>query len=747
MVVERETRERWVQGGQNPAFVRFDSVSEWIHVRTRGRPLESRDWWYLDVRSPGWEGSLQLDPRNRLISLRLNPPAIEIREATQPGQRDGWHYFLRNLRGRIVGLWEVPVPRSSEPLAPGVTWVDTLTFSVEPDEKWLESLHGIWQHQVVGDTLLDGRSLPLVRTVAEVTRHLFEAVPDAGVEGDLVVERTVSGRLTGWAAVDTALGLRAAGRDSADWEGVATIHLQDGRSFDAPLRYQRLRSWRLTDSIEWAARQDSLRSARQRQRTGMLILPVTRLQERLAGGDSILVDSLKAEWLAAGDPNQRGVIEGLLRLWGERGLEQRGGIRIWLENARWELGDTATILADRLSGGSWLESLTEGELEERLPYLDDPGRLWQLGVTPRWTYSTLATGLLDDTPILQPDTADWSCTPAACERVISLLETASEPRLRDVALVTAFARDPATWYDRLLARADSGSLVVRGALLMGQGVGATWPAALVDPVPVPPPGASWRVWLSWLGGEVRFETSHTQALRMYEARTGRQVLEELRRRWPPDGDSAQVILGTILRGTGTLDPPTHEELAAELLSGSGPRVKAAQGQLPRLVPPIPRRSQGPDSLRAPERVVAQILSPLLDSLMTGGRAPWPGLDAEGSVVAEPSLPLGGFHGVQGASLFLVDENLPPGFVPSSESGFELIGRVESDARPAREGGVLLSVTPLTTVGPFATVSWAWTALERRGPDEAPSGYAGGATIWLLKEAQSWIVVSVMHWIT
>lgn len=473
----------------------------------------------------------------------------------------------------------------------------------------------------------------------------------------------------------------------------------------------------------------------------MLILPTTELQERLAAGDSALVDSLRTVWIETDDPNERAALDRLLR-WGARGLGDADGHAAWSRRVRRELGDTASLLAEALDGGSWLQSLTEEELDARLPYLDDIGRLWAIGVAPRWTYSTLATGLLDDTPILQPDTSEWECTPAACERVASLLETADEPRLRDVALVVAFARDPARWHDPLQARADSGSLVVREALRMGNGVGATWPAARGDPMP--PPGASWRVWLAWMGDDVRFRESHANALRMYAARTGRDVVRELRETWLIEGDSARLVVGTILDEMGVLDT-SLEALAEELLSGSAARVGRARRQLGTRVPPGRIRGGTPDSLLAAPEVAAAVVPPLLDSLLAEGRSPWPGVGPAGAIESTVELYIGGFHGVRQVPLFLLDDNLPPGFVPGS--GFQLIDQEGWDARPRREGGVLFRIAPPTSVGPFATLTWEWSVFERRQADEAPAGYAGGGTVWLVRTGDSWTVVQSRGWIT
>jgi len=198
---------------------------------------------------------------------------------------------------------------------------------------------------------------------------------------------------------------------------------------------------------------------------------------------------------------------------------------------------------------------------------------------------------------------------------------------------------------------------------------------------VSPPGAAWRAWLSWMGGEVRFESSHANALRMYQARTGRDVVGELREGWPVEEDSARAVVGTILLEMNALGTPTLEMLAEELLSGSLARVRAAQSQLFAWVPPGRLRSKTPDSLLAPARVSAEVLSPLLDSLMAGGGSPWPGVGPEGALEPGVSLSMAGFHGVQDVPVFLLDENLPPEFSPKESSGFELVDRETWEARP------------------------------------------------------------------
>jgi len=247
LVVEQEVRERWLQGGQHPGFVPFELRRNQIHVRPRSAMGDS-EWWYIDFRGGSWDGTLQLDPRNHLISVRIDPGPISVRDQMQPGMVDTWQRHHAALRGRIATLWEVPVTLPAEDLAPGVRWTDTLTFSVEPAEGALEMLEGTWEYEVTGDTVVDGRRLPWVRTTAEVRHRWVETVPDAGMVGDLRVERRTSGTLVGGAALDRELGLRIVGADTASWEGTAVLHTQDGRSFEAPVSYERFRRWALSDS-------------------------------------------------------------------------------------------------------------------------------------------------------------------------------------------------------------------------------------------------------------------------------------------------------------------------------------------------------------------------------------------------------------------------------------------------------------------------------------------------------------------
>ena len=187
------------------------------------------------------------------------------------------------------------------------------------------------------------------------------------------------------------------------------MRTQDGRSLPSEVRYERERSWVLRDSTVWADRQDSLRSATRTQRTGMLMLPRNALEERLRQGDPLLADSLVEIWRNTRRVQTRLEIETLLRRWMPRGSAVPG-VDDLRSTLRMEAGDTAFAIVGGLTGRGLSSRLTHQRLDQLLPYLDDIGRLWKLGVLPRFIYRDLARQVLRSTPILEPDTSLWGAS-------------------------------------------------------------------------------------------------------------------------------------------------------------------------------------------------------------------------------------------------------------------------------------------------------------------------------------------------
>ena len=114
---------------------------------------------------------------------------------------------------------------------------------------------------------------------------------------------------------------------------------------------------------------------------------------------------------------------------------------------------------------------------------------------------------------------------------------------------------------------------------------------------------------------------------------------------------------------------------------------------------------------------------------------------------ESALIRDSFHGIRGLPVFILDENLPPGLTEALGSRAREVDAETWAARPLRAGGVIIRVQPVQTNGPFARFSWDWTVYERRLPNEAPGGYAGGQTEWLLRTEEGWRSVQTSMWIT
>lgn len=731
-VLERVQRDRWIHAGQHPGFVPFSSARHAIHIAasTYGGSMPGRS---LVLKRQERGAQLSLHPTNRILSARVDQPPTPYREhQTARDAAESRRSVLRSYSSTALDLpyarfWEVPFVVPTVPLAPNVTWTDTLTFSAE-HEGLFEELSGVWHGEVIGDTVLGGRTLPLVRTRADIRYRSRNLTTDHALDVLFEIEHDASGTLVGVAAIDTAYGVRAAGADTTFLTGTAWLRTGDGRSFSSPVRYERERTWLLHDSMAWVVRSDSLQAALRAQSSGMLGLPRTPAEERAAAGDEAVLDSLFGAWRDASDPDERAAVEFLLYRYGSR-----RPVADRMRAHRIQSGDTATLIA-RALGSSDEPGAYPANL---IPYLDDMGRLWRLGIVPRYTYMGLAERLLRATPILQPDSARWDCGPVHCATIIALGDTPAEARLRDVALVGAFARDPARWYARVAARADSGSLSAREALRLAHGIAA---APGMPQVRLPAEGADWRAWLEWLGGTVESRRTRGDALRMYAARTGRDPLLELERRRAGEGsDSARAVFSAILHGMGRLPDPTSHELARLLTEGAEAAQATAREQLTGLL----RRNGAP----APDSLAVALLGPMLDSVSRGSRAgaPWPASPRYGGG-SERSVTLGGdFGGARDVPVFVLDQELPAAVRGALPPGYRLISRAEWDARPRREGGVLVTVPPVRQWEDFVEVGFSWTVLRPRAPDEAPSGYVGGRSFVLLRRAGGWVVVSGLAW--
>lgn len=724
-VLEVTTRSRWLHEAQHPASVRFTMGMDRFDVRVRP-PRARLDYWGYQVDGQRIEGYVGADSRNAPSSLTVRPPAERYDGDLADGV-DGVRPAGRNLLSPQAGLglpatrlWELPVPLPGGEITPGLAWTDTVRIESESGRWSGERVRIAWDLRADGDTLLKGRRLPVVRVDGVVDYSSVEPVPDAARERPLLVERRGEGRIRGRVVVDTAVGLRAAGADTLVLEGASTLVLQDGRRFTEPARFERMRSFALRDSAEWEAEQDRRRSDSRRTSGGMLIPPREDAEAPL----TVDSDSLWTAWAAAVDPEERRRAESML--WRAAELP-RAVLNATLRRSSLAAGDSSAVLQGLADGHRVTEPLTGARWREVALFLHDPGRLWRWGIVPRWSYSELIAAVRED----NPTGSGSGCVPADCEAILADMEASPEPRLREVALVARFHRDPAAYWDPLLALRDSGSTLADRAIALGRGVGATWPAA--PKAPMPDAGADWRAWLAWMGGEVRLGSTHAAALRVYRQRTARDPLDDLETRWPDlESDSARLVVGAILRFADRLAPPTPSELHADLLSESAAAAAAARRELRRLLSVA-------DTVPAADAL--PFLGPVLDSILAVGRPPWPRAPR-----LEYDTALGqGFHGALEAPVFVSDGYLPRG-LPAGRA-VTAVDSATWAGRDRRAAGVLVEFSPVRRLGDLVHLDWSWTAWFEREPDETPVGYAGGESLWLARTDDGWVVVESGAWIT
>jgi hypothetical protein len=478
----------------------------------------------------------------------------------------------------------------------------------------------------------------------------------------------------------------------------------------------------------------------------MLFLPRDQIEQRLSRGDTVLRNSLVARWHQSRDPEQRFRLLELIERWGRGGPEFHMRLQ-WLAL---EAGDTVHVLREILHRWSWNHRppVTAAELEHLLPFMDDPGLAFAFGLDRDPFYEYPRGGLLSRIPALLPDSTQWPCTPDACRLLAAQRETAREPRLRDLGLIASLALEPARWADAVLQRAQAGSAMVGAAIQLIRGVGATWEAA--SKAPLPETDADWRAWLEWMNGRdpryprdsnapagttVRFEQSHAQAIRFYQVRTGRPVIQELQRKLTEaTGDSARLVYTTILLGLGerSSDPV---QVAQRLRFGSPAERALALRELSGVF----RNAEVPDSATN-----AALIDRLL-GITIAGEAPWPDLHPP----QEERKGLGHLRRINEGPrpVFILADSLPAPMQRKWQTRAQLITSEQWNARSDRLPGILFRPGRVLRAGPFVYLDLDYSTRAARREDQAPAGSAGGFTVYLLETEKGWMLVNASEWIT
>ena len=749
--IEVEARHRWLHGRESHRSTPFLEEHGWILIDSLvAAPGEARRVLHLRVDRPGRDTTALLVIGPHRDPLHVEAPLPPRPRSALSTSADSIRFLRSSLANGGEGVrlpessvWDLlPLVRPRR-LEAGMTWVDTVDLAAGHAGA-RQTIRGVRVNEVVGDTTVGGRRLWIVRDSAAVQYAERWLEPERTLDTVAVVERTVTGTLRGRSLFDSSLDVARLRADTASLTGEAVLTYPDGRSYRTPARLEQARHWTLFDPVARDERAGALGAEREARRTGMLILPTEDLERRLARGEEALRDSLLSSWRRTTDPNERARLFGLLHMWGARSRAFQDS----LLRLRFEAGDTVGEVRRILSPfPSPRDPLTSAELELLLPFLDDPGVAFAFGLDRDPLYENLRQGFLAAPPALASDTSAWPCTPEACRRLAEQAADATEPRLRDLALVTRFVLEPAEWDDEILARAEAGSVLVRPAVLLLQGVGATWPAA--SKAPLPPPGADWRDWLEWMNGmdpdfrarfpnppegtRVRFEESHANAIRLFAARTGRDVAAELQRKLrEASGDSARLVYDAILLGLGERQPEPVA-VAERILSGSSADRDRARREMLRL-------------FRAAEPADTPLAVELLDRLLATvveDAAPWDALDASGAHRGPGLRRLTVGHD----SVFLLADSLPRTLRDRWRDRVRIVSAGDFRDRADPVPGIHLRVSDVARIGPFVSLGIDYTVYVVRGDARTPSGYAGGITVYLVQTPDGWIRVHTSEWIT
>jgi hypothetical protein len=757
--VEQQSAERWLHGRQQSRFVPFHATRQWVVVDSiRGDTAVKRLYLTLGRNGYGRDSALiVVGPSGKVT--RLDAELAQFVRGSVLSRGDSARYEEMRRRGPDNNgvalpesrLWDlVPVPPPQAPHV-GLAWTDTIA-RVASRGAFRQEMHGARTSRIVGERMVDGRRLWVVSDDATVRYEEQYSERERTLDTTVSVVRRATGTIRGTHLYDSSLLLARQRDDTTSFVGQATLRYPDGRTFSTPARFERTRHWTLLDSAAYTTRLAELRSASARGIGGMAAVPDSRIEKRLAADDVKARDSLLAEWQRTTDPDAAAAIFRLLQTW-SRSAESRALI----ERARIAAGDTAYLYA-RLAQRVEERPLDTADVRAMLPFMEDPGLAWSVNLSRDWLYENLAQALTLRPPAAGD--ADFpyrsvACTPAACRLLADQWHSAKESRLRDVGLAALVASDPAHWADTVFALDGPRHPLLHAAAQLARGVAATWDAA--SKAPMPAPGSDWHEWLQWMDGRdpryvamtrqsslpprfrqdtlprVRFEQSHATAIRFFQARTGRDIIGELRRGYDEaSSDSVRLVFGTMLEGLGALQA-TEPQLVAWFRSGNPSQVALAGRMLPSAV----RKFARADSI-----VTVPLLERLLAAIVDSAPL-WPHLDADSGTRGSDPATLDLLRG----HFFIDTLGLPPRIRAEWGARVELIPQSLWNERDVREPSVYFRIEPIAAWGRFARVQFVATQRFARNPDEAPRAYASGATFWLMNLDGQWVIVGESRWVT
>jgi len=740
--LQRDTRDRWIhEGAWAPAIGPTTSTEAW-QIFHLGRAFITRDpqrTLHLRARADKSAQITTYAATNTPSRLWVGQPALSWNDgsiyASSESERRGDRLrAVTGLRPEILAtasarLWEITVPWRPGAVE-GDVYVDSLSFSTMPVDGVAESLSGVWRHEVLGDTLIDGSSYPLLRYTAEVE-----------YEGDFEEEASLrngweryvydlEGSISGVLALDTLLGVRRAGSDTMRLAGTSSLSIDTGESFASNVDYERLQRWALSDSVEWQARRDSLRAIQSDARGGMVrVVPPPPDTSRAR------FDSLVAVWRTGEKDEVRRPAE-IEIAWI---LREAPAYRPEFDSARREVGDTARLIWDRLIELRRDEDpLTPERVEENAPWLLDPERVWALGENVWVMYGTYRNVLSSSHPRFASGTPN-GCTPEGCRALVELAEGSGVPWLEDLALLDRFWGDPVGHWEELSAAArERGSPLVVREWLGVQGVngrrGLEFSESDLEERRFPELD-DWRAWLE--RGRLPRPGAGGGKLEVWAEIEGVDLESEFTRALErAESDSARVVFEAWLAALGEpVELPTDSLVKLVALDDELRRQDAVQRLVRRVGPELTA-----DSVRARE-----LLPRLVEAILEEEPAAF--ADIRGGAV-HPGRQ--GYHGIRDVPLIVDADSLDaiaPGVRWAEFVGDRAVLRANIPDWEPRDGGVVLRFAPVQAFGDFALVSFSWTSWDEREEDQVERGYAGGQSLWLIRTEEGWRVFAASAWIT
>jgi len=697
---------------------------------------------------------MALDSLDRFLKLRTSFPSS--RKTKYPMFTDHEELLNRVLEGengktvtlpssRVWDIMPTLAPRYSRA---GNSWRDTINLRATLGA-FAQTLEGVRTSTIEGDTIVEGRRYVLVRDSAIVRYVERSESQERTLDTFVVIRRRAQGTIVGRYLLDAALGVFHVRDDTTRLSGEAALRLPDGREFKTPARFERFRHFAHFTS---EAYDSAVAQRNSHEEEFSIVRRPEGVAERIARGESDVVDSLLAILPASHDPDERQNVVNLLRQW-----SRKSSVRDSIQAQAFAVGDSALALAE--ANARWRRHrvrMDTASMRQLLRVLSDPGYAFSHGIDPDVFYENANDELLRRPPAAMSDTSDWPCTPAACRMLAAQWPRASEPRLRALALVARFSLDPASVRDTLFMASEHAPLLA-GARTLAIATSAQSSRGLSGALP--PPGATWRAWLAWRrrtqswlytqrvsAGDSRLRTDSLPLLRMAERLNDRYLEEEWRASFARQrSDSGRRVIGSLLSILGII-AESDSVIADHLRGPSQARYELAEIEM---ITMFASRTHPADSLLA-EEAAGRLLAASLD----GGES-WPLLRASSARDSMSLKPhrivkaLDGAYGRQekpvGGPVILLRPGAPPGVLAAMQrrgirvvdSGFVL---------PANESALVIAMDAPQAVGPFLMISLShWHDQARI--DGRGQSWAGGATYYLLRTENGWKIVMASTWIT